>query len=377
MQFLARDPQSAKALQTLDLATTAQIHLYKSLLKIKSIASAPSFPHHVQATVEATRKPLDTASANVQARLFKSSPVQTAMTEALSGIRAVLGIPDVRLGSKKRLRAKDYANIGPATVSNDGLSGKRRDAGEESNDEWSGLSSLEHTIEPGNVGGSEDDERDYEMYASRLAASSDEDSSTGESKSDGSHQQELNPEEITEESEVESEPRNPKPSNKPPPTAPKSTTFLPSLSLGGYWSGSESASDLSDTEPQPRKNRRGQQARRALWEKKFGKNANHLKMQAQNRDEGWDPRRGARDSDDRGKRGRGRGRGGMRTSRGDGGEKGRGRGPVRSGANSDPVSARKMKTATNAPLHPSWEAAKKAKEQKKTAAFQGKKVVFD
>ena len=368
-------------MQTLDLATTAEVHLYKSLLKIKSIASAASFPQHVQATVEATRKPLDTASANIQARLFKSSPVQTAMTQTLSGIRSVLGIPELRLGSKKRLRAKDYANVTPATVSSGGLSGKGRDAGEESGDEWSGLSSSEHAAEYENIERSDSEEEDYEVYASRLAASSDEDSSPSESISDGSPKQDLNPEEITEESELEESPPKPQPPRKPPPTTPKSTTFLPSLSLGGYWSGSESASDLSDTaqQQQPRKNRRGQQARRALWEKKFGKNANHLKMQSQNRDEGWDPRRGARDGDERGKRGRGRGRGrgGMRNERGEGGEKGRGQGPVRSGANSETVAARKTKPATDGPLHPSWEAAKKAKEQKKTAAFQGKKVVFD
>jgi len=29
------------------------------------------------------------------------------------------------------------------------------------------------------------------------------------------------------------------------------------------------------------------------------------------------------------------------------------------------------------PLHPSWEAAKKAKEAKQMASFQGKKVVFE
>jgi hypothetical protein len=28
-------------------------------------------------------------------------------------------------------------------------------------------------------------------------------------------------------------------------------------------------------------------------------------------------------------------------------------------------------------LHPSWQAAKKAKEAKKTATFQGKRVTFD
>ncbi len=298
------------------------------------------------------------------------------MAETLNSMRSVLGMPGVSLGSKKRLRAKDFRNLLPAAASSDGLFGKGRDAGEESGDEWSGLSSLEHATEDENAERSNDDEGDYKVYASRLAASSDEDSSAGGSNSDGSYQQDLNPEEVTEESEVEEEPRKPKDPNKPPPTAPKSTTFLPSLSLGGYWSGSESAEDLSDTGQQPRKNRRGQQARRALWEKKFGKNANHLKMQSQNRDEGWDLRRGARDSDDRGKRGRGRGRGGLRTSRGDVGEKGRGRGPMGSGANSDPVTARKTKPATDGPLHPSWEAAKKAKEQKKAAAFQGKKVVF-
>lgn len=363
----------------MDLATTAEIHLYKSLLKIKSIVSAPSFPHHVQATVEATRKPLDTASANVQARLFKSSPVQTTMTQTLSGIRTVLGIPEGGLGSKKRLRTKDHANVVPATVSTESLSGKGTDAGQESDDEWSGVSSSDHATRQENVERSDDEEEIYELYASRLAASSDEDSSPRESNSDGSSRQDLNPDEITSESELESSPPKPKPPKKPPATTPISTTFLPSLSLGGYFSGSESASDLSDTDQQqqPRKNRRGQQARRALWEKKFGKNANHLKNQSENRDDGWDLRRGARDGDERGKRGRGRGRGGMRNVRGEGGEKGRGQGPVRSGANSDPVSTRKMKPATDGPLHPSWEAAKKAKEQKKTAAFQGKKVVFD
>lgn len=50
-----------------------------------------------------------------------------------------------------------------------------------------------------------------------------------------------------------------------------------------------------------------------------------------------------------------------------------------SGANSDPVRPRteKKPKATDGPLHPSWEAAKKAKEQKKSVVFEGKKTVFD
>ena len=302
------------------------------------------------------------------------------MTQTLSSIRSVLGIPELSLGSEKRLRTKDYVNVVPTTVPSGGSSGKGRNAGDESDDEWSGLSSSEHQPEHENVERSDNEVEDYEMYASRLAASSDEDPSPTGSNSDASSQQNLNPEEITSESDLEPQPQKPLPPHKPSPTALKSTTFLPSLSLGGYWSGSESASDLSDTtgQQQPRKNRRGQQARRALWEKKFGKNANHLKkLESQNRDEGWDLRRGATDGDERGKRGRGRGRSGMRNERGRGGEKGGVRGPVRSGANSEAVSARKTKPAADGPLHPSWEAAKKAKEHKKTAAFEGKKVVFD
>ena len=359
-------------LQNLDPAKTAEMHLYKTLLKIKPIASAPSFPQHVQTTVEVVRKPLDTASANVQARLFKSVPVQTAMTETLTNMRAMLAIPEIKKGTKKRLRAKDFANGTSIKATSNAPPPKREKTPEETDDEWEGLSNPESARQSDGVRDSDDDDEDYDLYASRLAASSDEDSD-----SEHSGRQQLNPDSITED---DSEDDFPPPKSKSSKVrasaaAPKSTTFLPSLSMGGYWSGSESAEDLSDTEPQARKNRRGQQARRALWEKKYGKNANHLKNQPQNRDEGWDPRRGASGPDDRSKRGRGRG--GLGSSGGEmAGARGRGRGPMSTGANSDPVSMRKPNPAANAPLHPSWEAAKKAKEQKKAVQFQGKKVVF-
>ncbi|PPR01738.1 hypothetical protein CVT24_001558 [Panaeolus cyanescens] len=61
------------------------------------------------------------------------------------------------------------------------------------------------------------------------------------------------------------------------------STFLPSLSVG-FVRGSDD-SDFSETEgnvaDMPKKNRRGQRARRAIWEKKFGRNANHKKKEAQ------------------------------------------------------------------------------------------------
>ncbi|KAG9315765.1 Bud-site selection protein [Chiua virens] len=55
--------------------------------------------------------------------------------------------------------------------------------------------------------------------------------------------------------------------------------FLPSLSVG--FTRGDSGSEISDSELKlvdgSRKNRRGQRARRAIWEKKFGNNANHVK----------------------------------------------------------------------------------------------------
>jgi hypothetical protein len=163
---------------------------------------------------------------------------------------------------------------------------------------------------------------------------------------------------------------------------PSSTTFLPSLMMGGYWSGGESESEPEEVDAAPqRKNRRGQQARRQLWEKKYGSGAKHLQNQKQNesknRDQGWDARKGASSRDDfRGKRGRGRG-GGFSTGRPRRDDpRGKDHG---TSSNAEPIGQRKpsAKEMAQKPLHPSWEAAKKTKEQKSHAGFQGKKIVFD
>ena len=157
---------------------------------------------------------------------------------------------------------------------------------------------------------------------------------------------------------------------------PKSTTFLPALSMSGYWSGSGSDSDQGVDEGAggvpARKNRRGQRARQRIAEMKYKENANHLKKQAQNRDAGWDARKGARNDD---QRRRGKARRFLKTSHG-GGARSAEHIPLGSGANSDPVKPR-TRPILGQHLHPSWEAAKKAKEQKMSIAFHGKKMVFD
>ena len=139
---------------------------------------------------------------------------------------------------------------------------------------------------------------------------------------------------------------------KAAPMPAASSKFLPSL-MSGYVSGSDSDPDADyykDKKPGPpekkeRKNRMGQQARRALWEKKFGKEANHVKSAEEEARE----KRERRDAK--------RARNGLAPM----GEK---------------------RPEKEGPLHPSWEAARLAKEKQAKMAEvmfkpQGKKITFD
>ena len=353
--------------------------------------------------MQASLHPQDVAHANVQARLFNSNPVKTAINEIIDRVRVVLGIEETQPLRKRRTRAADYRSDqsdGQKASIKKHVSTSIQVEDDQNGSDWHGFSdakSLQEDQESKNG----DDNVDFGMYESRIAASSDEESQIEGSPEDGLQREEavkhkesgnfspnspnhgkyspnrdlsLSPTQDNTSSSALPLPltqKVPKKSSKP-----RATTFLPSLAIGGYWSGSESAiSDLDKDESQPRRNRRGQQERRAIWEKKYGRNANHLKTQSKsrNRDEGWDARRGARSNDDtRGKRGRGRGRGTMSgrfgtVSKGNLGA---------TGANSDPVVAKNAK-AVGSPLHPSWEAAKKRKDENKSVAFAGKKVVFD
>ncbi|KAL6890715.1 Bud-site selection protein [Trichoderma evansii] len=155
---------------------------------------------------------------------------------------------------------------------------------------------------------------------------------------------------------------------------PGDSTFLPTL-MGGYISGSESASDIDA----PPKKRRGQRARQAIWEKKYGTKAKHLQKQAEKggRDSGWDMKRGAVGPDDQGRK---PWKKGGRAPAGAGGRGGysQGRGGANAYQESRPAPPPKpTKKDNEGPLHPSWEARKKAKEQQKGAAFAGSKIVFD
>lgn len=174
-----------------------------------------------------------------------------------------------------------------------------------------------------------------------------------------------------------------------------SSAFLPSL-MGGYVSGSESASDI-DIAPS-RKNRRGQRARQAIWDKKYGEKAKHHYKETDSRNSGWDMKRGA--VDDGGSSGPWK-KGirdpfqknhlhPQRQQQMQRQAKGKGRGETESGgwrdrdsrdrgfqAEEPPKPKPQRARDDTGPLHPSWAAAKKAKEGGQKVEFQGKKVTFD
>ena len=369
-------------MQKLDLSVIAELHLLKTLVKTKSIASAPLFPKYIKSKVERSSVLQDAAYVNVTARLYNSNPVKTAMEGIMNTVRTILGVEKMEPLRKKRLRAADFGERAkalkdPVVTIHDGPRSK------EENIE---VSDNEFTYEVQDVGsqidtsGSEDDCDHLDQYASRLAnSSSDESPSSPPSKAQENGQTSYMPHESLSSPPPLDSRASQKSTTK---SRPKSTTFLPSLTLGGYYSGSESGSSAFDDEDQSaaaitaRKNRRGQRARRQLWEKKFGQKANHLRNQT--RDQGWDARKGALgENGGRGRGGRregGRGRGGGRDGR-----VGGSRGSKTTGANSELLKTRAggAEAKKDGPLHPSWEAAKKRKEAKVGAAFEGKKIVFD
>lgn len=151
---------------------------------------------------------------------------------------------------------------------------------------------------------------------------------------------------------------------------------LPSLAAGYVdrgvrLSGKGDASDYSDEEADAtapvRRNRMGQRARRALWEKKFGRGAKHVQANAE-------AKTSRRDS--------------QRVSRGRG--KGRPVPPphVGTSSNDTPLGSRAKPLGTHMPkpkpgkptddkpVHPSWVAKQQQKKQAE-AKPQGKKLVFD
>lgn len=388
--------------QALNLEETSQRYLSKQLAKTKRIAESPEFirlEKALMATFTTGSGPRDPAEANVTARLYKSNPVQSALPNILSDIRNILGVdenqpkkPQEKKQADKATDDEDKSTVKAKT------SDKKRDAPLDSAIENDHSADVEEPDDASMHDVSDDDESlDLSQFDARLASDSEE-------EEEGSSDNELagrptitKPKyDVADDLSISSGSVSGDQSETPPPSQlkgskrkavleadkpPKDTTFLPSLMMGGYWSGSESEpeddeiTNAATGRPQ-RKNRMGQQARRALWEKKFGNSAKHLQDQKDdngrrdgNKNSGWDARRGATDYNDKprwAKRGVQQPSSSFERRR----DESHSAGPAAHQAS-------KSSAASSAPLHPSWEAARKAKQAKAQASFQGKKITFD
>ncbi|KAH9827811.1 protein bud22-like [Teratosphaeria destructans] len=383
------------AIKTLNTSASAQHYLYKTLSKIKAVAASPKLPKEVtELTVLSTTASL----LNVHARLCNSNPVRDALQPVLKDIGKSLGVDVSKTDGpkKKRLRAKDYEDaaakgkpagkslLPPATNDSDLDSGNNeeqhvgnaeRQKSDVSDDEFARFNDRLASSEDEDDGGDsydqgvDDGDIDVDDLEKQLAAEGVRQSrstSTHSKPTKYDHAADLSLSEPEDDSGGASSPE----SEKAP--APKKSAFIPSLTLGGYISGSGSDID-DDLDIAPKKNRRGQQARRAIAEKKYGAKAKHLQKQNQKRDPGWDPKRGATDGSADRRHGKGRpafvskGAGGVRS--GDG---------KASGVEVHAKVQQPKHRDDSGSIHPSWEAAKKAKERKEAPVpFQGKKITFD
>jgi hypothetical protein len=355
---------------------------------------------------------------NVTSSLCSHSQVRAAISTAIEGVCQQLDLPAAVKGKRGK---KDHTQV-PHESDEELETAKRADTAlsqSEEEEEWQGLDDRSEDESENDVtdsDGSEDDdalEAALSKYDSMLGNSSDEEDPDDiaesillQSKKPGLYDElslSGSPSPIPDDDDDDDDDDDEPPKAPLPPPAKKEmpqkerklkpvksintgeSMFLPSL-MGGYFSGSESASDVDVA---PAKKRLGQRQRQAKWEKKFGGKAKHLEKQAKEgsnaagkkgkdaqkphsetnvnggRDDGWDLRRGAVDGDP--------------ASRRRPWEKKRDTSRAQEKSMGEQHENKKPKTAKDGPIHPSWEAAKKAKAKASimAASFKGQKVVFD
>lgn len=145
-------------------------------------------------------------------------------------------------------------------------------------------------------------------------------------------------------------------------------TKLPEL-MAGYYSGGDSSdeSDVGDDKvareqlslKEKKKNRRGQRARRKIWEKKYGREAKHVQREVEKEHE--DRKRRQTEYEERVAK-----RAAKSAAR-----------EVEEATRIDQRFIKPVEKKAPQAEHPSWVAKKEAEEKQKNAKFQGKKITFD
>lgn len=385
---LARIDAEYAVLKGLDLTKLADQHLRRTVGKVKSLKEHEALREYVEGVDKASQ---DVVTLNVLARLYKVKGVRDPVDKVIMDLKEAVGaggsVVQGRQTKENIVEKKTKAKVvekESGDVDMGGLSDEEGDAfaafsariAEPSSGEEDSDGSVSDNDRPPSIGDSNSDhdpdaDLDAASESSEAASLADFDDDEDNEDDDEDQPKRANrliapPSDISD-SESDSDSESLKPPKSKSKAEPKftSSAFLPGLSHAAYYSDPDSsASDLDTTAP--RKNRRGQRARQKIAEAKFGAKAKHL--QKVERNKGWDAKRGAV-SDDR--RGRGN-RDGVA----------RGRGPQITGENAMPLGKKKAERDDKGTLHPSWQAAKAAKE-KKTIKIdlkgkpQGNKVVFD
>ncbi|KAK6086710.1 NADH-ubiquinone oxidoreductase 30.4 kDa subunit [Seiridium cupressi] len=450
----ARLEREIAVLKSIDLHQAARQHLFSSLLKIKGIAESPKLPESIKPIPKPELSEDErTALHNVTSALCNRKQVKEVIDEAIMGTCIALRVPmpekkgkgKGKGGRKEQEEQADDVQKKPVKEKTTGntkpMSGS--DA-EDSDQSWDGFGS-DVGDDFKELAGSDAEEKAFSRYDGMLGSSSDDeelgnasgsdaedsrarsirgpsDYFSGSSADEGSDGDSEEEEEENGHSHGEEDGESDENAVSPPPKKIKSraarqptvssgnSTFLPSL-MGGYISGSESEASDIDIAPSAKKNRRGQRARQAIWEKKFKKEANHVKKQNEKaiRDQGWDMKKGAVGDEDSGPWKKGirnpfekkpapegvhpdrqvnfNQRGEQQQQRAPSSfQKGRAPSnfrreqPTREFQRDEvprPAPRPKPKKDDEGPLHASWEAAKKAKEAAQKVSFQGKKITFD
>jgi hypothetical protein len=394
-------------LKALNLEQLGDQHLRKTLAKVKSLKDAQPLQEYIAGIREGSK---DTSTLNVTARLFKVVQVKKVVDGVVEDLKRILGVDKAKDINKEgaedvKKQKDDNKTKQPKSAEKEDV--EMQDASDEEGDPYMAFSariaapssgeedsegSVSDDERPPSIGDSESEhDPDADLDAVSESEGEEEEVAQLDDTSDDEEEQSetavisrsIAP--ASEESSADSDSNSDsdeaaiptkKSKTKAVADKPTSSAFLPALSHAAYFSGSESeASDL-DVDTAPRKNRRGQRARQKIAEMKFGAKAKHIEKAQQNVK--FDPKRGAVSGD------------GKRQRRG----KPMGPGLQQSGSNAEPLGKkddkkdRKMglgvKRDDKGELHPSWQAAKMAKESKKLkidvagkGAPQGKKVVFD
>ncbi|KAL1645607.1 hypothetical protein SLS61_008290 [Didymella pomorum] len=406
---LSRLDDEYRALKALDLEKVAEQHVRRTIARVKSLKEHDALP---ESTRVVEKGETEQARLNVLARLYKVAAVKKEIDALIEDLKEIVSGDEgvgraektgsVRGAKKEKKRkmeeSEEDEDVDMLDLSDeDGVAARllnARIAAPSSGEESDG--SLSGAERPPSIGDSDSEDPDADLDVPSDSEVSSFGGFSASNSSDNAVSRIAPASDASDSDSASSISLTVKPSKIKAPTAPTSSTFLPGLSHATYISGDESASDLDE---KPRKNRRGQRARQKIAELKYGAKAKHVEKNE--RKKGWDAKRGAVDTSSNG---------GMNRKARREAEKGvkarGGRGPIMSGENAAPLGRNRLgggdvaaaktngvsqgaqgvkkgpKKDDAGPLHPSWEAAKKAKESKKLkidlgGAKTAKKITFD